>query len=361
MAENSNKPVTLDELLALNDEVASLIRAGVPLELGLRQLSSSALGGLSRLSGRLVERMEAGASLQQALRDEGDHVPGVYLSVVEAGRRSGRLPEALETVSVLSRSLQELHRRAVLALMHPMLVLILTYVLLIFMVWGIVPILSSTYQELRFEPGWVLRTLDSMRDSLPVWGPGVPILVVVGASILNRTSSYADTASSGRLVSGRIQSFRWVPWFRAVMHNYDRATFSQLLSLLVKHEAPLHEAILLSAHATGNARIVNGSTRLAERLQSGIPLSDAVNEATTLPAFLRWMLVSGQRHDSLAPTLHQASDVYQRRAEHQIEWIRATLPIVLTCTIGGSAALLYALALFAPVLEMYSRLADPVV
>ena len=81
------RPAKLDDLLALNDEIAGLIRAGLPLELGLRQLSSSAAGGLSKLSARLAERVSIGSSLEQALREEGDHLPSVYLAVVEAGMR----------------------------------------------------------------------------------------------------------------------------------------------------------------------------------------------------------------------------------------------------------------------------------
>ena len=60
------KQIALEDLIALNDEIASLVRAGVPLELGLSGFASSVSGRLRRLTDGLAERMKAGASLSAA-------------------------------------------------------------------------------------------------------------------------------------------------------------------------------------------------------------------------------------------------------------------------------------------------------
>jgi type II secretory pathway component PulF len=358
---NSRDSVKLEQFLALNDEIAALIRAGIPLELGLSQIAGSATGGLARLSERLSERMQAGATLERALADEGERVPGVYLAIVEAGLRSGRLPEALETISGLARKLLDLHRRAVVAFVYPLIVFAMSYCLFVAFVWGFVWKVEDVYQTLRFEPGAAMNVLTWLRHGLWLWGPGVPIVVILGATALTKASAASVSGSAGRLVESRLHAFRWLPWLRPISENYDQATFAHMLALLVKQETPLHEAIVLAGYSTGNPQIVASSVQASEKLQAGQPLDVALQHATGLPSFLRWMMLSGEQNSALPATMQQASEVYERRADHRIEWARVTLPMILTAGIGGTSAALYAVALFAPVLEMYRQLAAPII
>ena len=358
---NSRESVKLEQFLALNDEIAALIRAGIPLELGLSQIAGSATGGLARLSERLAERMEAGATLERALADEGDRVPGVYLAVVESGLRAGRLPEALETISGLARKLLDLHRRAVLAFVYPLIVFALSYALFVAFVWGFVGRVQQMYGTLGFQPETAMNVLIWLRESLWLWGPGVPLVAIAGATLLTRASAAIAGGAAGQLVESRLHAFRWLPWLKPITENYDRATFAHMLALLVKHETPLHEAIVLASYSTGNPQIVDSGVQASEKLQAGQSLDVALRNATGLPSFLRWMMVSGNQNSALPATMQQASEVYERRADHRIEWARVTLPIILTAGIGGTSAALYAVALFAPLLEMYKQLAAPII
>ena len=55
------RTVTLDEAdRALNDEIAALVRVGVPLELGLRQLGGDLPARMGRLAKDLAQRMMRG-------------------------------------------------------------------------------------------------------------------------------------------------------------------------------------------------------------------------------------------------------------------------------------------------------------
>jgi general secretion pathway protein F len=353
-----SKP-TLSELIALNDEIAALVRAGVPLEMGLGQLGESAPSGLAHLSDRVSERMSAGASLQDALKDEGSHAPDVYVAVVEAGIRANRLPEALESVSTLSRSLLELHRKVVLALLYPLIVLVVSYALFVGFVFYFVSSLNGVYETLRFEPGYAIRAMVWLRESIQFWGPGVPLIALMLAIWLTRRQPKGLNAAS--LVPRSIHSFRWVPWIRSAMNQFDIATFARLAGLLVNHKAPLHEAILLAGHATGNAGIRADVDKIAARLQAGETLEVAIADSKHLPKFLRWMMVVGGQHGSLDATFEQASEVYEGRAQQQSHWARVTLPMIMTVGVAGVAVLLYGQALFLPVIELYEQLMVPVV
>src|SRR5687768_1842285 len=88
--------ITLDDLAALNREMAALARVGLPLESGLNQVAHEFNSPTSRLAEQLAEDMSAGVTLPEAIALRGDAFPAVYRSVVDAGLRSGRLAAALE-------------------------------------------------------------------------------------------------------------------------------------------------------------------------------------------------------------------------------------------------------------------------
>ena len=100
-------PISLDQLAALSEEIAALVRAGVPLDRGLRDLAGETPGQLGKLAGSIGERLEQGHSLEQ----------------VVAGFRAGRLPAALESVARTAHRVSQLRRSIGLALIYPTVVL----------------------------------------------------------------------------------------------------------------------------------------------------------------------------------------------------------------------------------------------
>ncbi len=101
--EANGGAIALDDLIALNDEIAALSRAGLPLERGLLGFGIEVPGRLGAVATALGERMERGESLAEAVRDERLNLPATYRAVVEAGLRSGRLAAALEDLAAYAR------------------------------------------------------------------------------------------------------------------------------------------------------------------------------------------------------------------------------------------------------------------
>src|SRR3954470_23074472 len=101
------RPISLDQLIALNDEIAALARAGIPLERGLLQAGTDLPGRLGAIARVLGARLGRGEGLTQALEAEREQIPPVYRAVVQAGLRAGRLPTALEGLASFLRGLAE--------------------------------------------------------------------------------------------------------------------------------------------------------------------------------------------------------------------------------------------------------------
>jgi hypothetical protein len=238
--------LSLADLVALNDEIVALVRAGVPLERGLAQLAREAPGRLEKLSQRLAR----GEPLAQALAAERSGLPPLYAAVVEAGLRAGRLPAALEGLAAAARRLDELRRAASVALVYPIIVLLVAYEFILFAFVKLIPALAVSYEDFGSRAAGFMHRLGDFGAAVGPHAQWVPIAIVLGVLVWLWQSSRAvvmEPVWAGRLLG-------WIPWFGRMRALGQAAAFAEMLALLVEHHTPLDEGLPLAAAATGSRR-----------------------------------------------------------------------------------------------------------
>lgn len=332
------RAITLDELVALNQEIALLVRAGVPLEAGLAMLGEDLPGRLGRLTTKVAERMGRGETLADAVSEEGKSWPQVYRAVVEAGMRSGRLAAALEGITATARRVAEMRRVAGTALVYPIFVVVLA----VFLFWLYVARLSIDLYWADAAGGTFASMMTGLRATAHVWGPLVPALIVLAAIVWWVASARAGFAAR------RSWPLAWIPSVRKLINYGCAATFAEILALLGEHEVPLHDAVGLAATASGDARIGRAGCQIAASLEQGRPLMLAAVEVKNLPEGLGWLRCVGGTQAALTRSARNAAETFRRRAEYQADWVRLMLPVLLTVTVGAGATLAFALAMFVP-------------
>ncbi|NQT11822.1 MAG: type II secretion system F family protein, partial [Planctomycetes bacterium] len=303
----------------------------------------------------LAERMQRGESLSDILEKEPQHFPPVYRAVVLAGIRAGRLPAALESVSRSARRLAETRRMTAAGFLYPLLVLLLAWTLFAGFITWVFPVVYEFAVELD-APGRVwFSYLAGMGKSVAIWGPGVPLVVVLLAAIWWFRSGRATLVQPQRSVV----TLGWLPWLGRMLRWYRIATFSEVLTLLIENRVPLPQSVVLAAEATGDPGMIRAALEIAGALRRGEPLQLRGPFSTAFPPLLEWLMITGQNHGALLPALRHASEIYQRRAQNQADVARIFLPVLLTVVIGGFVTLTYTLMLFGPwtiVLRAMSRI-----
>ena len=381
-SENDNKPrgkpIDLQDLALLNQEIAALVRAGIPLESSLSMLAQAddsrdwmrryrndeggfspprqvGYGAQEVLMLRLAQRLREGRSFAEALQLEGAELPRIYRAVVIAGTRTGRLPEALEALAGFAQSTLQLRRRIDLALLYPALVLLLASFLFALVISFFVPSLVGAFYWLQLpEAAWVNR-LEWLRERLWFWAWIVPAMVMaLGAWWC--ASTRGRYGLKGTTDATTWSAFNVIPGLNSIVANFRRANFCDLLAMLLEHQVSLPEASLLAADAAGDVRLQRVAARIAEGIRNGHSLADCLVVGRELPPFLSWMLISGERQGNLVATLRQVAEVLRQRAASQSDWLRVVLPSALVVVIGGGAVLGYAVAVFGPMAQLLGRL-----
>jgi general secretion pathway protein F len=359
MAENQPRTtragtLSLDHLIALNDEIVALARAGLPLERGLCAVGGDLSGTLKSAMLGLSQRMEQGESLAEALEAEGNRFPPVYRSVVKAGLRAGRLSAALESLASFIRGYADARHAIGLALWYPSMVLVLAYSLFLFLIIQIIPRIIQTFESLRIPRTAPVNALAAIGETAAYWG-AVPPLVFAVFAILWVWSGRA----SGLRARGFGISLRWVPWMGALVSQFEAANFAQLLAILLEHDVPLGEAIVLASGASAEPAVSRAGQALATAVEAGQPPTNEVRDAGAFPPLMVWLISNPPRNGHLSAALREIAVIYRKRAAYQAEKIKVVLPTVLLFAIGMSATLVYGLTLFLPFTTLLTKLSGP--
>ncbi|MFK7778078.1 MAG: type II secretion system F family protein [Gimesia sp.] len=344
----------LDELIALNEEMISLVQAGIPLELGLREMGNELPDRLGKISSKLAEKMERGYSLSEAMNSEGNRFPKVYRVIVEAGIKSGKLTVALEEMSNYAWELFHLRRQIGMAMIYPLIVFSLAYGLFLVFLFEMLARFNLAYEVFRMEDSQSLHLLNVMESTVVYWGMIPPLLLFVFAILWMRTGSsqLLNFKGTSRLIG-------WIPGVQKIANYYRYGNFAELMSLLIQQNIPFAESIVLAAEATGDDQLVLSANQMAERhLKSQVESSDSAKEYGW-PPLLTWLLTTNNHHGELSQALKNAADMYRRKAMNYSRWFRILFPIFTGTIIGGGTVLCYSLVLFLPFSDMLKQLALP--
>ncbi len=331
--------VSLDQLIALNDEIAALVRVGVPLEEGLALAGKEMPGPHGKLAEWVAERLNRGEPLDQVLAQRPEAFPPIYRSVVQAGLKSGRLAAALEAIATSARRLAQTRRMIAASMIYPLLVFLLAWGLFVFYTAKLASVVLHLAEDLELPGRVFFETLEHWGRSAGYWGPVVPVAVLLAAGLWWHSSgrvSLTDPKAAGVL-------FGWLPGMRPMLRNFQIAAFADVLGLLVEHRVPLAEAVTLAADAAGARRLKEASGQLAKAIRRGEPLSSNTPGAAALPPLLLWLLSRGQAQDALPAALTHAAEMYHQRALYLAEAARVFTPVIFTLAVGGTVTLLYAM------------------
>ncbi len=348
--------LSLDQLVALNDELAALVRAGIPLEKGLRLLRQDGLGRGGDLAGRLSERLEAGQTLEAALEAEGSTLPPLYRAVIGAGVRSGRLATAFEGLSDFAREYAEVRGALGLALLYPLILLVCAYAFFVLFIQSFAMRFVDVAADFGQGESLPIRILAFLHATIYFWAPIVPIgLVLLGLWwVASGRSGALSTGGPGMLLG-------WIPGFRPMIHEAEYAGFASLLSVMISHGVPLGEALRLAGEVSGDPRLIADVERVAADLERGSrEVRPADRPRDGIPSLLRWMIESGQPGGSLPEALRNVATTYRDRALRRSERLRHIFPTLLLVVIGGLAVSVYVATVLVPLSSLWQTFSRPV-
>ena len=287
-------------------ELATLLSVGIPLLQAIDVLLKQYQAPLHTSLLQLRDRVAAGSSLAEAMKEQGSTFDELTYHMVEVGENAGNLDEVLGQLSDFKTRSLELKDRVFTALMYPAIVLSAAIIVSIFLMTVVVPMLLQNLLEAGKELPAPTRLLKWMSDAL--LEHGLLILALLIASGL------------GLFALSRTERGRWllhatalkIPLFGQMTRKQALSRTSMILSTLLKSGIELVDAMRIAGNSVRNVVLKDGLERTREAITSGVDLGPAMEQTGTFPPVVVQVFAVGQQTGHLQEMLGRLAVDYDR-------------------------------------------------
>ncbi len=332
---------SLEELLEFNDLLVSVVKGQAPMEETLQITSDGSYGKLRRTTRLLIESLQQGNSLADALDEQPDVFHRSYRETVRAGEEGGFLGAILESFSSYIWQLLALRRKLGQAILYPILVVIVAYLLLIFIGGRTASGFVGFYTSGNLSVPPMLELLNDIFTKYTLWMWIFPMLL--GFAWVSWMRSDDSRMLS---LSGGAALLRLIPGLPGILRLHRLANFTELMASMMEQQVPFGHAVQVAARASGDSLLIQSS-------QS--PNTTSNNDAH-MPPFLEWLMKLGGRDSKIGRPMHYAAQMYRRRADTATEWVKIIAPFAFLIIIGGGATLFYVITVFLPFTQLLNDL-----
>ncbi len=336
------------EFLVFNQELATLLKAGMPLVQSLDILRS-------RLSNQVFkavlddvhQKVRAGTALSEAFQSHGDLFPSVYTASLMAGERAGNLDAVLRRFVAYAKIVDTVRKRTVSALVYPVILIALAIALVGVIVIKVVPAFSDFYASFQAELPLSTRIIVAVSNFVR----GNLLLLLIGL-LGGGAAFYAWIKQPGRGATFDRALLR-LPFLGASMRKFSTSQLARTLATLLGGGIPLVNALEIAARSSSNRHMGREMEIVAERVREGQGFAATLLDRQVVPDVAIKMIEVGETTGSLQEMLNSLADFYDEEIETEVGRFVTVIEPALLIIMGVVIAVIV-LALYLPLFELTS-------
>ena len=338
--------LSVAQLALFTRQLATLLRAGLPIDEALAALSEQGEDDRSRsLTAALRARVLEGAGLAAAFAEYPESFPEIYRASVAAGEQSGRLDTVLERLADYAESRDALRQKVLTALAYPVLLAIVAIAVVTGLLVYVVPQIVGVFANLKQALPWPTMFLIALSDGVKNWGwivAGVAIVAIVG-------TRFALRRDSVRAAWHRV--LLRLPLVGKLTRAANTARAARTLALLSASAVPLLDALGIAAQVVPNLPMREAMRRAAHRVREGSAFSRALGDSGYFPPVALRLIASGERSGQLERMLDEAANHQAKELDRWLAVLTAVLgPAVILLV--GAMVLFIVLAILLPIFNL---------
>jgi type IV pilus assembly protein PilC len=351
-SERPKTPIARTEFLLFNQQLASLTKAGIPLEQGLRELSKDvASKPMRKLIDSIALDLETGMSIERAFEKRKEHFPPLYGRILKAGVETGRLSEMLTSLNRHIEVSSQTRRIVFEAMAYPAVVFVMGSIITTSLLLFVVPKFRNILEEMLEGQGlpMVTQLALSMSDHILYFWLVVGCLVVaiLGISLILRSSP------KGRRIRETIMLR--MPAFGALYQSTILSKMAEAMAMLVAAGCDMPMCLRLGSDATGSETLIKEGNIIAGQIEKGTGILDAGQFCRVMPRFFLYSIQLGSQRNELEDNLRSLGDMYAqqvRSAQTRLQGL--LLPIMVIFV--GFFIMLCILSIFMPMIKIITCL-----
>jgi type IV pilus assembly protein PilC len=348
LALPKRRRVPATDFLIFNQELATLLKAGLPLVQSLDILRRRLPHPTFRAAvNDIHERVRSGTSLSEAFEAQQLFSP-IYTASLMAGEKSGSLEQVLRRYVQHMKVLQAARTQVVSALIYPVILLLLSLVVVGLIVFQVVPEFAEFYAQFQGAQLPLPTQIVVAISTNLVASAGLIFVTVV--SLTAALIWWLRRPGQRRRIHAAMLK---LPYFGPLARRFATAQVSRTLATLLYGGIPLVNALDISARSTGNRAIAGHLEAVAQEVREGSSLSGALAKRDLFPNVAVEMVEVGESTGALADMLTSVADFYDEENQTSLTRFSSLIQPVMLVVMGIVIAGLL-LSLYLPLFELSS-------
>jgi len=328
-----------------------LTSAGVPILEGLHDLREAIEHPtLRQVTAGLLESIEGGQTLSQAMAAHPGVFSRFFVNLVEAGEASGQLPEVLARLGESLKWEDELAAQTKKLLLYPALVGGIVLLASLFLMIYMVPQLKLFVKNMGQVLPAHTRLLFFLSELLADYGVVIRLLAGLGLAAL-RLAMRHNPATRYRMDELKLR----LPIIGRILGKIALARFASTFAMLYAAGIPVLEAITITQPAVGNQRIQQALQQAAQSIREGRGIAEAFAAIEIFPALVIRMLHIGENTGKLDTALLNISYFYNRDIREAVARTQTLIEPALTVSMGLLLGWIM-LSVIGPIYDVISRI-----
>jgi type IV pilus assembly protein PilC len=340
------------EFLMFNQELATLLKAGMPLVQSLDLLKRRVESPTFRsVLDDVYERVRSGSALSDAFAVHESLFPSVYTASLLAGERSGSLDSVLRRFVEYTKIVATVKRKMVSALVYPAILVSLALFLVGIIVLKVVPAFSDFYQSFGANLPLATRIIVIVSDTIRA--QFVLILAAVALAVGTFIWWIRQPGQQARFDRLLLR----VPVAGVIARKFATSQMARTLATLLGGGLPLVNALDIAAKSIGNLYMAGEVGAVAVRVREGQSFAAALESRRVFPEVAVKMAEVGESTGALQEMLNTVADFYDEDIATNMERFITLVEPVLLAIMGLVIAGLL-ISLYMPLLQLSSVLAQ---
>jgi type IV pilus assembly protein PilC len=342
--------VKAKQLCTFTRQLSTLQDAGLPILRSLRILESQAKPGpLKNSLIGVIEDVESGNTLSEAMAKQPKAFDNLYVNMVKAGEAGGALEVILQRLAEFKEKSQSLKRKVQGAMIYPAAVLLVAGVIVGGIMYFIIPKFKEIFEGFDVElPEITVLLINMSTWVVDFWYliPTIPISFILLIKIIRKNKT-------GAYILDRIALK--IPLMGAIISKSTVARTARTLGTLISSGVPILEALAIARDTAGNEVFRKAFEHIQSSIREGETMAVPLKETRITDDLVVNMVDVGEETGALDNMLYKVADVYEEEVSVLIEGLVNLLEPIMTVVLGIIVGFIV-IALFLPLVKLLNEL-----
>ena len=341
--------VGLKELQLFNQELAALLKSGLPLLQALDLMLARQRDPRFRQTlTEIRDKVKSGESLSTAVESFGDMFPPLFAATIRAGESSGELETVIRRFVRYLGLILETKKKVTSALVYPIALISLAAVLIGVMMVYVLPQFTDFFSAMSVD----LPLLTRLTMGMALFVKGNLWLILIGLVAATIAWLQFSRSEAGRTAIARL--ILKVPFLGQIFHRLALSEFCRSLATLLAGGIPLVSALEVSVRAVSNRHLREQLKPVSQSVREGGSLAETLKNTGAASEILIDMVEVGEATGALDSMLSDVSDFLDDEVDTQLQRLLSLLEPIMLVLMGVIVATLL-ISVYLPLFSLLGR------